>query len=136
MAYIKSLPRSYRKTCLKRPLSKYQKCFFKTNYHLMQVKSIAEHSAILSICIKQSHGFKTFLCLFLSGRLRQVSLFMYPNYWLPLDSLCTNCPSTGLYQIIASLLSHITILLIVTTLSPCFPHEAYVTVIALCLIKH
>ena len=32
------------KTCVKRPLSKDQKMLFKTNYCLMQVKSIAECS--------------------------------------------------------------------------------------------
>ena len=32
----------YSKTCVKRPLLKRQKLFFKTNYRLMQVKSIAE----------------------------------------------------------------------------------------------
>ena len=35
-----------------------------------------KHSAILLICIKQPHGFQTFVCLFLSGRLRQVFLYM------------------------------------------------------------
>ena len=34
----------YNKTCLKRPLSKRPKNVFKTNYGLMQVKSIAEYS--------------------------------------------------------------------------------------------
>ena len=34
---------TYSETCVKRPLSKRPKnCFFKTNYRLMQVKSIAE----------------------------------------------------------------------------------------------
>ena len=42
----------YSKTCVKRPLSKKTKLVFKTNYRLMQVKSIAEHSAILSTFIK------------------------------------------------------------------------------------
>ena len=32
----------YSKTCLKRPLKKDQTAVFKTDYHLMQVKSIAE----------------------------------------------------------------------------------------------
>ena len=45
---------------------KYQKLFFKTNYDLMQVKSIAEcskgeHSAILLTCIKLTSVFKTFV---------------------------------------------------------------------------
>ena len=34
----------YSKTCLKRPLKKNTKMFYKTDYHLMQVKSIAECS--------------------------------------------------------------------------------------------
>ena len=34
----------YNKTCVKRPLSKRPKMFFKTDYRLMQVKSIAEWS--------------------------------------------------------------------------------------------
>ena len=36
--------RLYNETCLKRPLSKGPKLVFKTNYRLMQVKSIAECS--------------------------------------------------------------------------------------------
>ena len=40
----------------------------------MQVKSQEEHSALLSTFIKQPFVFKTFVCLFLSGRLRQVLL--------------------------------------------------------------
>ena len=34
----------YSKTCVKQPLKKNTKYVFKTNYHLMQVKSIAECS--------------------------------------------------------------------------------------------
>ena len=37
---------------VKRPLSKRLQLVFKTNYRLMQAKSIAEHSAILSTSIK------------------------------------------------------------------------------------
>ena len=48
-----------------------QKWVFKTNYRLVQVKSIAECSPWT--CIEQPHGFKIF-CLFLSGRSRQVLL--------------------------------------------------------------
>ena len=46
---------------------------------LMQVKSIVEHShsAVLLTCIKLPHDFNIFVCLFLSGRLRQVSLYIY-----------------------------------------------------------
>ena len=44
---------TYSKTCVKRSLSKDQKLDFKTNYHLMQVESIArEHSAIFSTFMK------------------------------------------------------------------------------------
>ena len=35
----------YSKSCLKRPLKEDQKLVFKTDYHLMQVKSIAESSS-------------------------------------------------------------------------------------------
>ena len=50
--------RYYSKTCLKRPLKRRAKFVFKTDYHLMQVKSIAEcskgeHSAILLTCIER-----------------------------------------------------------------------------------
>ena len=53
-----------------------QKWVFKTNYRLMQVKSIAEcftlsilqyfveHSAILLTCTELPHGFKTFFVYF------------------------------------------------------------------------
>ena len=56
--------KTYSKTCLKWPLSKRPKIVFKTNYPLMQVKSIAEcweHSAILSIFIKLPFGIKIFV---------------------------------------------------------------------------
>ena len=42
--FLFSLICDYSKTCLKRPLSKRAKLFFKTDYLLMQVKSIAECS--------------------------------------------------------------------------------------------
>ena len=63
----------YSKTCVKRPLSKSPKfggC--KTNYHLMQVKSITEgkHSAILSTFIKLPFVIKTFV----------LSIFEWPLY--------------------------------------------------------
>ena len=61
----------YSKTCVKRPLSKDQKLVFKTNYRLMQVKSIAvEHSAILSTFIKLPIVMKIFL----------LSIFEWPFY--------------------------------------------------------
>ena len=54
------------KPCLKLPLKKDQNLVFKTDYHLMQVKSIAEcsnrdHSAILSTFIKLPSVFKSFV---------------------------------------------------------------------------
>ena len=49
----------------------------KTNYHLMQVKSIAEgeHSAILLTFIKLPFVIKIFVLSFLSGCLRHVLLY-------------------------------------------------------------
>ena len=49
------------KTCLKRPLKKKNKIGFKTDYCLMQVKSIAGHSAILSTFIKLPFAAETFV---------------------------------------------------------------------------
>ena len=71
----------YSKTCLKQPLSKRPKMGFQDQLSLNAGQKYCrmlegEHSAILSICIKETHGFKTFSCPFLSGRLRQVSLYM------------------------------------------------------------
>ena len=43
----------YSKTCLKRPLKIGNIKVLKTDGNLMQVKSIAEHSAILMTCIKR-----------------------------------------------------------------------------------
>ena len=65
----------YSKTCIKRPLSKDQKLVFKTNYLLMQVKSIAgyskgERSAILLTFIKLPFVFKIFV----------LSIFELPFY--------------------------------------------------------
>ena len=54
----------YRKTCLKRHSQKDKKLVFKTNYRLMQVKSIAECSAILSTFIKLSQVIRCLFCLF------------------------------------------------------------------------
>ena len=52
---------AHSKTCVKRPLSKRKKIGFKTNYHLMQVKSITECSAMLLNYIKLPFVIKT-LC--------------------------------------------------------------------------
>ena len=54
----------------------------------MQVKSIAEHSAILSAFIKIPFFIKTFLSI-LSGRLRQVlraRLFACVDVYVPVDN--------------------------------------------------
>ena len=57
-----------------------QKLVFKPDFCLMQVKSVAEcskeHSAILSTFIKLPFVFKTFVLSILSGRFRQVLLYI------------------------------------------------------------
>ena len=68
------------KTCVKRPLSKRPKIGFKTNYLLMQVKSIAECSkwSILQYfrpSLSYHLSLRSFFCLFLSGRFTQVLLY-------------------------------------------------------------
>ena len=52
----------------------------KTNYRLMQVKSIAECSAILSTFIKLPFVIKIFVLSFLSGCLRHVLLYWWSTY--------------------------------------------------------
>ena len=70
---------SYSQTCVKWPLSKGPKMFFKTEYRLMQVKSIAECSkgSILQY-FRPSLSFqlslRSLFCLFLSGRFTQILL--------------------------------------------------------------
>ena len=64
----------YSKHCLKRPLSKRPIWGFKTNYRLMQVKSIAECSkgSILQYfrpTLSYHMTLRPLFCLFLSGRL-------------------------------------------------------------------
>ena len=75
----------YSKTCHKRPLKKDQKLVFNTDYRLMQVKSIAEcskrafcNTLILWTFIKLPLilSLRPLFCLFLSGRLRQVLLYI------------------------------------------------------------
>ena len=76
----------YSKTCLKQAATQKedQKLFFKTDYHLMQVKSTAEcsknasreHSAILSTFIKLPFVFKTFVFSVFEFSLRQVLLYI------------------------------------------------------------
>ena len=74
----------YSKTCLKPPLSKRLKLVFKTNYRLIQVKRIAECSkgTILQYfrpSLSYHLPLRSLLCLFLSGRLRQVLLYICTN---------------------------------------------------------
>ena len=62
----RELADTYSKTCVTLPLSKRPKMVFKTDYGLMQVKSIAEcskgkHSAILLTFIKLPVVIKTFV---------------------------------------------------------------------------
>ena len=54
-----------------------QKLVFKTNYCLMEVKCIAEHSAILSTFIKLPFALRSLFCLFLSGRFVHEVLLYY-----------------------------------------------------------
>ena len=66
----------YSKTCVQGPLSKRQKMVFKTDYRLMQVKSIAECSkGIFLQCFRHSlsnhSSLRPLFCLFLSGRLHR-----------------------------------------------------------------
>ena len=72
---------TYSKTCLKRPIKQDQKKGFKTDYRLMQVQSIAEcsHWSILQYLwpsLSYHLSLRYLFCLFLSGRLRQVLLFI------------------------------------------------------------
>ena len=55
------------KTCVKLPLSKTPKLVFKTNYRLMQVKSIAECSKGFQPSLSYHFPLRPFFCLFLSG---------------------------------------------------------------------
>ena len=62
----------YNKTCVKWPLLKDKKMFFKTDYHLMQVKSIAECSQYFRPELSCQLSLSIF---FLSGRFTQVLLY-------------------------------------------------------------
>ena len=71
----------YSKTCLKRSRKKNTKMVFNTDYRLMQVKYIAECSpwSILQYIrpsLSYRFPFKTFVLSILSGRLRQVLLYI------------------------------------------------------------
>ena len=68
--------------CLLRPIQKDQKLVFKADYGLMQVKSIAERSkgSILQYfrpSLTYHLSLSSLFCLFLSGRLRQILLYVF-----------------------------------------------------------
>ena len=70
----------YSKTCVKQPLSKRPKIVFKTNYRLLQVKSIAECSkrSILQYfrhSLSYHLSLRSLVCLFMSGHFTQVLLY-------------------------------------------------------------
>ena len=82
---------SYSKTCLSGHSKRRPKLVFKTNYRLMQVKSIAECSkgsiyskgSILQYfgpSLSYHLSLKVLFCVFLSGRLRQVLLYIIILY--------------------------------------------------------
>ena len=71
----------YSKTCLKQPLKKRTKIGFQDRLSLNAGQNYCrmfqlEQSAIFLTYIKLSFVFKIFFCLFLSGRLRWVSLYL------------------------------------------------------------
>ena len=71
----------YNKTCLKRPLKMKTKLVFKIDYRLMQVERVAECSkgSILQYfrpSISYNLSLISLFCLFLSGHLRQVLLYI------------------------------------------------------------
>ena len=84
----------YSKTCVKQLLSKRPKLVFKTNYRLMQVKSIAEcskgqgeHSAILLTFIKLPFVIKIFVLSFLGWH-------FYAGFTVPFSALFNSKPSS------------------------------------------
>ena len=83
----------YSKTCVKRPSFKRPKLFFKTNYRLMQVKSIAECSkwSILQYfrpAFSYHLSLRCLFCLFLSGRFTQVLLYSFMLSEMAFYSMC------------------------------------------------
>ena len=71
----------YSKTCLKQQLKMKTKHWFSIpliaqSWAKVLQNAPREHSAIISTCIKLSFVFKTFVLSILSGRLRQVSLYI------------------------------------------------------------
>ena len=65
--------KKYSKACLNWPLKEDQKLVFKTDYRLMQVKSIAEYSIQPAFSFQLS--LRPLFFLFLSGHLRKVLLY-------------------------------------------------------------
>ena len=67
------------KLCKMATLKKDHKLFFKTNYRLMQVRSIAECSPLQYFLPSLSYhlSLRSLFCLFLSGRFTQILLFVY-----------------------------------------------------------
>ena len=81
---------TYSKTCVKQPPSKRPKLVFKTNYRLMQVKSIAECSkgSILQYfqpSLSYHLSVRSLFCLFLSGRFTLVLLSLIKSFFFKLD---------------------------------------------------
>ena len=77
---------SYSKTCVKRRPPKRPKIGFQDNYHLMQVKSIAECSkgSILQYfrpSLSYHLSLRSLFCLFLSGCFTQVLLYDTTNFF-------------------------------------------------------
>ena len=71
---------TYSKICVKQQLSKRPKIGFQTQLSLNAVRKYCrmlplEHSAILLTFIKRPFIIKIFVCLFLSGRFKQVLLY-------------------------------------------------------------
>ena len=77
---VRMTMRIYSKTCLKRPLKEGTKIGFQERLSQIQSRLLQnaprEHSAILSTFIKLQLVFKAFVCLFLSGLIRQVSPYI------------------------------------------------------------
>ena len=85
----------YSKTCLKQPFKKKTKIGFKTNYCLMQVKSIAEcpKGSILQYfrpSLSYHLSLRYLFCLFLSGRLRQGLLYIDSLFYQQVQQLIYN----------------------------------------------
>ena len=104
--------RTYSKTCVqtatfKKYQKKYQKLVFKTDYGLMEVKSIAEccKGSILQYfrpSLSYYLSLRSLFCLFLSSRLRQVDRF-YCTYYIHKNKTSKATSSLFLSEMIAKL---------------------------------